>query len=282
MQTVGILLNPEKPHASEVARKLVTLLEGRGVSVLLEPTCADCVKRPDCYSEIESWTQEVEMVFVLGGDGTLLGVARQLAGRNIPILGINVGNLGFLSEAEPQDLAHAVDRIMAGEYSIERRMMLDVEWWRNGERLDQGTAFNDVGIAKGSFSRMVQCTVTMDGLPVGSYQGDGVIVSTPTGSTAYSLSCGGPVVHPNIHALLLTPICPHTLTSRPIVLPAESELEVTIEANHQEMGLTIDGQIGYCLESGDKIKIRQSIYYTYLVKWKERSFFEVVQKKLHG
>jgi NAD+ kinase len=122
----------------------------------------------------------------------------------------------------------------------------------------------------------------MNGDYVGSYMGDGVIVSTPTGSTAYSLSCGGPIVFPGIQALVLTPICPHTLTARPMVLPAESELEVIVEANHQEMGLTIDGQIGYSLQSGDQVKIRRSDDYTYLIKWKERSFFEVVQKKLHS
>lgn len=283
MRTIGIFLNQEKAHGAEVAKKLVTILEMRGVSVLLEPTLAEHIHRQDCQSELSSWSQEmVDAVFVLGGDGTLLGVARKIAGKHIPILGINIGNLGFLSEAEPHDLAKAVDRILAGEYTVERRMMLDVQWRRDGILQESGIAFNDVGIAKGSFSRMIRCTVTMNGDYVGSYMGDGVIVSTPTGSTAYSLSCGGPIVFPGIQALVLTPICPHTLTARPMVLPAESELEVIVEANHQEMGLTIDGQIGYSLQSGDQVKIRRSDDYTYLIKWKERSFFEVVQKKLHS
>lgn len=282
MQSIGIFLNPQKFDAIQVAEKLVRLLENRGVSIYLESTLAHKLNRPDLKSDWEKLAERAEMVFVLGGDGTMLGVARQLAGNNIPLLGINVGNLGFLSEAEPDDLSQAVDRIIKGDYNIERRMMLDIEWIRDEEIIEKGIAFNDVGIAKGSFSRMVQCNVRMNGMPIGSYLGDGVIISTPTGSTAYSLSCGGPIVYPEIQALLVTPICPHTLTSRPLVLPAESILEVMVEANHHDLGLTIDGQVGFGLKSGDMVKIRKSNNYTYLVKWGERSFFEVVEKKLHG
>ncbi|SFJ30746.1 NAD(+)/NADH kinase [Thermoflavimicrobium dichotomicum] len=282
MKTIGITMNLSKHHAYSVACQLIDLLEKKNVPFYLEKEMAEQLKYHRAGIVLEEFPQKVDVVFVLGGDGTLLGVARQLAKYDLPILGINVGNLGFLSEAEPSDLSTAVDRILNGDYCIEKRLMLDAELIRDGKVIERDIAFNDIGIAKGSFSRMITCRVHMDGLYLGTYSGDGVIVSTPTGSTAYSLSCGGPIVWPGIHTILLTPICPHTLTSRPMVLPKDGILEVQVNATHNEMGLTIDGQVGYSLQSGDVIRIQGSACYTQLIKWKERSFFEVVRKKLHG
>ncbi|WP_093292199.1 NAD(+)/NADH kinase [Thermoactinomyces sp. DSM 45892] len=282
MKRIGIMMNASKPHALQVAKELMQLLCEKNAFVLLEQDLASVLGRDDRGIPLKDFPNRVEIVFVLGGDGTLLGVGRELAGAKLPILGINTGNLGFLSEAEPENLGSAVDRVLNNDFCIEERMMIDAECIRNGEIVHKGTAFNDVGIAKGSFGRIVNCSVSMDGMFLGSYSGDGIIVSTPTGSTAYSLSCGGPIVWPGFQAILLTPICPHTLTSRPMVLPAESELEVRVSATHHEMGMTIDGQIGFEILEGDLIRIRRSQNQTYLVKWKERSFFEVVRKKLHG
>lgn len=282
MNRVGIMMNPDKPHAIAVANELVELLEERDAKVTLDPGLAHALKREEGSIPLGEFPERVELVFVLGGDGTLLGVARELAGSKLPILGINTGNLGFLSEAEPDNLAGAVDRILNNDFCIEQRMMLDAELFRDGEMIYSGTAFNDVGIAKGSFGRMVTCEVMMDRNYLGSYSGDGVIISTPTGSTAYSLSCGGPIVWPGFQAILLTPICPHILNSRPMILPSESILEVRVSASHHEMGLTIDGQVGLGLHKGDMIQVKRSPNETHLVKWKERSFFEVVRKKLQG
>lgn len=278
--TVGIIINRHKTNALQVAQHLIELLEQRAVSVYLERAVAVELGRPDLSLEPQVFGKRIEFVFVIGGDGTLLGVARQLAAYQIPILGINIGHLGFLSEAEPEDLSCAVDRVIDGHYYVEERLMLETELIREGHIIEHGIALNDIAIGKGSFGRMISCDVTMDGLNVGKYTGDGMIISTPTGSTAYSLSCGGPVVYPDIQALLLTPICPHTLTSRPVVMPADSNLEIRIFADHDEMELMADGQVRFCLKTNDIICIRKSPLSTRLIKWKERSFFEVVLKKL--
>ncbi|RAL27095.1 NAD(+) kinase [Thermoflavimicrobium daqui] len=275
-------MNLSKLHAYSAACHLIQLLQKKEVPFFLEQRMAEQLGHTDASIPLSEFSDKVDVVFVLGGDGTLLGIARKLAKYDLPILGINVGNLGFLSEAEPSDLSTAVDRILKEDYCIEKRLMLQAELLRNGKVIERGIALNDVGIAKGSFSRMVTCTVYMDGLYLGAYSGDGVIISTPTGSTAYSLSCGGPIVWPGIQTILLTPICPHTLTSRPMVLPKDCTLEVQVSAKHNEMSLTIDGQVGFSLQSEDIIRVQASSYNTQLIKWKERSFFEVVRKKLHG
>lgn len=282
LKTIGITINRDKPKAPTITRQLLQLLEQKGSTVYVEPETAVQLERPELGLALERFPYEVDLIFVLGGDGTLLGVARQFAAFHLPILGINVGHLGFLSESEPHDLSTAVDRVLAGDYYIEERLMLEAELVRHGQVVEKGIALNDVGIAKGSFGRMITCTVWMDGMFLGSFSGDGLIVSTPTGSTAYSLSCGGPIVYPGIQTLLLTPICPHTLTSRPMVLPAEATIEIQVTATHHEMGITIDGQLGYGLKTGDHVRVRRSPHNTLLIKWQERSFFEVVRKKLQG
>jgi NAD+ kinase len=280
LKRIGITINASKPKARELVGKLLQLLEEKGATVYLESEMALQQARPEIGLSLAEFSRKIDLVFVLGGDGTLLGVARQFAPFHLPILGINVGYLGFLSEAEPEHLATAVERVLAGDYCIEKRLMLETELIRAEEVIERGIALNDVGIAKGSFGRMITCKVLMDGMYLATYAGDGLIVSTPTGSTAYSLSCGGPIVYPGMQTLLLTPICPHTLTSRPMVVPAESILEIQVSAVHHEIGMTIDGQLGYVLETGDRVKVQRSKYHTLLVKWQERSFFEVVRKKL--
>jgi NAD+ kinase len=280
MKTIGIMANQTKPTALVVAKKLTDLIEYKGATVCLDIDLAKSMDQEKKGIPLEDFPIYVDCTFVLGGDGTLLGVARKLAGSRIPILGINLGYLGFLSEAEPEDLSGSVDRILAGEYCVEKRLMLEAEVIRQDEVVKRGISLNDIGIAKGSFSRMITCTVKMDGSFVGTYSGDGLIISTPTGSTAYSLSCGGPIVWPGLECILLTPICPHTLASRPLVLPAESTLEIEVAANHNEIGVTIDGQEGFTLERGDIVRVRKSPCSTHLIKWKERTFFEVIRKKL--
>jgi NAD+ kinase len=280
MRTIGIMANQSKPTAITVAKKLIDLIEYKGAIVFLDLDLARVTGQESKGIELDDFPIHVDCTFVLGGDGTLLGVARKLAGSRIPILGINLGYLGFLSEAEPEDLSASVDRILAGEYCVEKRLMLEAEVIRQDEVVKKGISLNDIGIAKGSFSRMITCKVKMDETYIGTYSGDGVIISTPTGSTAYSLSCGGPIVWPGLECILLTPICPHTLASRPMVLPANSTLEIEVAANHNEIGVTIDGQEGFTLESGDIVRVQQSLCSTHLIKWKERSFFEVIRKKL--
>ncbi|MED0681303.1 NAD(+)/NADH kinase [Aneurinibacillus thermoaerophilus] len=280
MTAIGIVMNKDKHNAWLVAEALVRLLEGKKAGVYIDHVVAAHIGRQDLSLPLEQFHEKVDIVFVLGGDGTLIGLAREIAPYSIPILGINLGHLGFLSESEPDDLPRAVDRILSGEYCVEERMMLQTEVFRNGERVHQSVALNDVGIAKGSFGRMIKCSVYVDDLYVGTYNGDGLIISTPTGSTAYSLSAGGPIVVPYINVILLTPVAPHSLTARPLVLPANEEIHVVVDATHNDIGLTIDGQLGYPLKINDEIVVCRSPYITPLIKWKERSFFEVVRKKL--
>lgn len=282
MKTIGIAVNKGKRNAFVVARELIILLEEKKAGVYVDSSVAKHLGREDLALPLEQFPDHVDTVFVLGGDGTLLGVARQFAHSSLPILGINLGHLGFLSEAEPDDLPHAVDRILNGEYHVEQRMMLETELVRQNNILQRFISLNDIGIAKGSFSRIIKCAVYVNDQYLTTFNGDGVIISTPTGSTAYSLSAGGPIVAPYLDCLLLTPVAPHTLSARPFIMSSEDEIRIEVDATHQDIGLTVDGQLGFKLEVQDRIIIRRSPCITSLIKWKERSFFEVVRRKLQG
>jgi NAD+ kinase len=282
VKTIGIVANKGKPEARIVARELLYLLEVRGARVVLEESIASDLGRTDIAATVDELGEQVQLICVLGGDGTLLGIARRLAGQSVPILGINLGTLGFLSEAEPEHLPHAVDNLLSGNYDIEIRTMLEATLVRKGKTLATYTAMNDIGIAKGSFCRIIQCAVYLDDAYVATFNGDGVIVSSPTGSTAYSLSAGGPIVAPNVDMLLLTPVAPHSLTARPMVLSADQVIRIEVDAVHQEMGLSIDGQFGYRLEIGDHIYVKKSPHCTPLIRWKKGAFFEAIRTKLQG
>lgn len=282
MKTIGIVANKGKPEARIVARELLYLLEKKGAQVVLEENIAQLLGRKELAVSTEQLGDKAQLICVLGGDGTLLKYARQLAGRALPILGINLGTLGFLSEAEPEHLSTAVDNLLTQRYAIEERSMLEAYLVRKGEKLASYTAMNDIGIAKGSFCRIIQCAVYLDDHYVVTFSGDGVIVSSPTGSTAYSLSAGGPIVAPNVNALLLTPVAPHSLTARPMVFSGEQQIRIEVDAIHKEMGLSIDGQFGYRLEGGDQIFIKKSPHVTPLIKWQKGSFFDTIRTKLQG
>lgn len=281
MTRIGLVVNRTKPNALDVARQLVNLIESKNACVFLEPDVGNLLQRDDLALRLSEFPGHVDVVFVLGGDGTLLSLARELAPYELPMLGINLGNLGFLSEAEPHDLPHAVDRILNGEFYVEERMMLESEIRREGRIMERFCALNDIGIGKGSFSRIISSDVYADDVYLNTYNGDGLIVSTPTGSTAYSLSAGGPIVAPHINVIVLTPVAPHDLTARPIVLSVDQELRIVVDAMHRDLGFTVDGQLGYKLETEDEVLIRRSSYNTLLIKWEQRNFFKMVRKKLH-
>jgi NAD+ kinase len=278
---IGLAINRGKPKALIVARELIPLLENKGVTVCVEPMVASHIGREDLAVPYEEFPLHVDVLFAFGGDGTILGIARDFAKHNIPILGVNLGTLGFLSEAEPEDLPDLIDAIIELQYQTENRMMLEAELFRAGEKIDSWIALNDIGIAKGSYSRMITCKLFLHDKILNKFFGDGLIISTPTGSTAYSMSAGGPIVAPNMSALLVTPVCPHSLTARPILLSPDEEITIEVNATHQEIGMSIDGQIGVQLEILDQIKIRRSPYSTKLIKWKDRSFLDVIKSKFH-
>jgi NAD+ kinase len=278
VRRVALIVNRDKPQACEVVHRLRDLLAAEGIT-----SCCAWVGKdaPELGAlAADGGFNGVELAFVLGGDGTLLGVARQLAPFGVPLLGINVGHLGFLSEADPGDLEETVRRVVDREYDLEQRLMLEAVVERDGVVTTRVIGLNDAGIAKGSFARMVRVDAYVDEVFVDSYSGDGVIVSTPTGSTGYSLSCGGPIVSPHLQVLLLTPICPHTLFSRPCVIDAMQEVRLVVDAAHEDIGLTVDGQVGVRLRPKDVVRVRRSNVQATLVKWRDREFFSVLRKKL--
>lgn len=277
MRQVALLYNPNKSQACSVRLEVYRRLTHAGIDVLdIELDYDTPVVQQNAS------IQDVELAIILGGDGTLLGVARQLAPFHIPLVGINVGHLGFLTESEPSQLEPAVERIIKGDYLLEQRLMLEAFVYRDGQELARFTALNDAGIGKGSFARMVTVDVQVNDVFVDTYTGDGVIISTPTGSTAYSLSCGGPIVSPHLQVMLITPVCPHTLFSRPCVIDCSGVIRLTVHARHTDVGLTVDGQEGTKLQNGDEIVIRKAPYETTLVRWPDREFFAVLRNKLHN
>lgn len=228
----------------------------------------------------KSLINDIDLLIVLGGDGSLLGVARTFAPFKKPILGINMGRLGYMVELEKSDL-NDLERLFNKDYTIEKRMMLSASVFRDNKEVFSGIALNDVVVAKGALSRMVHLEISADNNLVNSYHADGVVVATPTGSTAYSMSAGGSVVAPSIEAILLTPICPHALTLKPIILPDNQTVSIsaTFPANEEVM-LTLDGQEGFALTPSDVIKITKSEHTSDFIRLKNRNFFHILQQKL--
>ncbi|MDI3327677.1 MAG: NAD(+)/NADH kinase [Alicyclobacillaceae bacterium] len=282
IQSIGLAVNLDKPNATEIASALTESITARGRRVFVDEAAAAAIGRPDLGLSLDAFPGRVDVVFILGGDGTLLGYARRFARHGLPLLGFNLGHLGFLSEAEPGDLDQAVHRVLEGNFDLEQRMMLEAEVRRQGRLVDRLLALNDFAVGKGSLGRMATLRVDVDGMYVDRFAGDGLIVSTPTGSTAYSLSCGGPIVVPHLEVVILTPICPHTLSARPMIVAADRPIRILALANHSDLGLSADGQVHLRLQPGDEIVVQKSPYYTTLVQWRERRFFDVLRQKLRG
>ena len=281
----GIIANRRKPQVGEIVDDLVNWLNGKGCDVLVWEDLADKVKSGKLVS-IGEVGSECELVIALGGDGTLLRAARAVDDRLIPILGVNIGSLGFLTEVTINELYEALEEILAGSYRFEDRMNIDAVVEREGKEVGGFTGLNDIVINKGALSRVIEMRVDIDGHYLARYTADGLIVSTPTGSTAYSLSAGGPIVNPSMEAIIATPICPHTLAIRPMILAGEQVLTVEIRADQSlhgepEVTLTVDGQVGFDLASGDRITFRKSPRKTRLVLSGYRTFYEVLRDKLH-
>jgi len=279
VRTVGICLKPGERELAELIRELEKWLADRGLTVL-----------PD--AEAGRWTQarglrreeiatRADLIVVLGGDGTLLSVTRTLADRAAPVLSVNLGTLGFLAEIAPEDLFPTLVDVLEGRFRIEQRMRFDVAVERAGENLGAFTALNDAVIASTALSRMVYLQTYADGAEVTTYHGDGLIVATPTGSTAYSLSAGGPLLLSTADAIVLTPISPHALTQRPLVLPGSCSVEVhVLDPRGGGVQLTVDGQVGRALEEGDVVRVQRSAQPTLLLVPPDRNRFQVMRAKL--
>ncbi len=277
--TVGIVAKPSGAASRKVLAEILALFRRFKVKVLMDEESAHMAGAPKSLPRAEVVTGS-DLVVVLGGDGTFLSAARSVRMQGPPLVGINLGSLGFLTEIQRQDVTKALTAILKGEAEEERRLMLAVRVLCNGRLLASYTALNDVVLAKSSLARTVRLCVEVDGHPVSSYRSDGLIISTPTGSTAYSLSAGGPLVHPAMDAMLITPICPHALTNRPLLIPARARVEVSRTSGNDPIHLTVDGQTGGPFGPRDRIEVRRSRIALRLMHPFRRTFYDTLRTKL--
>lgn len=280
MQTVGIVLNVKRQDAIKVFGWLLEYLEQRNITVLLPADNAIAVERPDLAVDDAQFKARVDVAISLGGDGTLLSTARYLAGTEKPVLGVNLGQLGFLTDVELGLLPEGIELLLTGQYHLEKRTMLETAVIRQGQEISRHSALNDVVIAKGAIARLIRLKTYVDDKYVSTFPADGLIVSSATGSTGYSLSAGGPLVHPTLPVIVITPICPHTLGARSLIIADDQQVKVIVQANHSEMLLTVDGQRGVNLWPDDTIIVRKAPYVTNLIKVSGRDYFEVLHTKM--
>jgi NAD+ kinase len=279
MKSIGIVAKRNRREALALARRLVPWLRRRRRSVLLEAGAAAALGLDGGVSEAEMM-RRVDLVVALGGDGTLLSVARHSGTRAVPVLGVNLGGLGFLTDVRPEEVFRALERVLAGHFRLEHRGMLAAAVLRGGRTIRRFQALNDVVINKGALARILDLETSVDGVPLCTYKADGLILATPTGSTAYSLSAGGAIVEPSVGVMLVSPICPHTLTQRPIVLPERSRVRVVVRSPDEDVVLTVDGQEGMKLANHDVVEVHRSRNRVSLVRSPTHSFFELLRTKL--
>jgi len=281
IKCVGVVVKPNHKEARATACELSRWLEQRGINLIGKPH-----EEFDASSygieavDAEKFQTEADLIVVLGGDGTMISTARLTGDKEVPVLGINYGSLGYLTEFRIEEMFLALEKILEGDYQIDRRVMLDVEHLRDGEKLALGRVLNDVVINKAALARIIEIEVELNNLFVNSFRADGLIVSTPTGSTAYNLSAGGPIIYPSMNAVVLTPICPFTLTNRPIVVPDEDEIKIKLKNEIEGVILTLDGQIGHQIKANDRVLIRKSATTFNLVQPSNRNYFDVLRNKL--
>jgi NAD+ kinase len=279
MQNIGIFAKVQDPRCREVAGELLLWLQERGFTPLLEERLARYL---ECEDGIEGnqIPSRADLIVVLGGDGTLISVARLVGERGVPILGINLGSLGFLTEIPVSGLYGALESCLFGDCRISQRMMLNVTLFRSGEEVGSYQALNDAVINKGAPAKIITLDASVDGSFLATFKADGLIIASPTGSTGYSLSANGPIVDPTIDCLLITPICSHTLTNRPIVVSADTEITIILNSQIENVMLTLDGQVGIPLEYGDEIHVSRAKYRTRLILSDDTDYFTVLRTKL--
>jgi NAD+ kinase len=285
MNRIGIVAKRNKPEAVAVVRNLVEWLRPKKIQVyvekeieeLLSPTLSEGYWKSVERKEMPS---HVEMIVVLGGDGTLLSVGRQVWDRNIPILGVNLGGLGFLTEITLDELYSVLERVLRDDFEINERETLKAGVIRRGKRIVEFIVLNDAVINKGALARIIDLETTINGEYLSTFRSDGLIISTPTGSTAYNLSAGGPIVYPSLHTIIITPICPHTLTIRPIIIPDDVKIRALLKSRDEEVTLTLDGQQGFTLEFEDVVEVGKAEGRILLIKSPYRHYFELLREKL--
>jgi NAD+ kinase len=280
MLQAAIISKPQKPEVAGILRDLIAWLEARNYHYLLDPDSAAYIDAPNPIERVDLPKHKPNLVIVLGGDGTLLAAARAFAGTTTPILSVNLGALGFLTEISLSELYSTLDAWCNNCAEIEVRSMMHAQHMRDGRTLSDWEALNDVVVAKGTISRMGDFSVEIDNQAVATFRADGVIVSTPTGSTAYNLAADGPIVMPSVNALVVTPICPHLLTIRPIVMPGESSVNIKVVGVPNEIYLTVDGQQAIELQQGDTVHCQRSEHSVRLLRHHANGLFNVLRSKL--
>jgi len=285
MNRIGIIAKQNKPEAIPIARNLVEWLQPKKIEVYMEEGMVKQFQPPLAGPHLNSIRREdiprkVEMIIVLGGDGTLLSVARLVGDHDVPILGVNLGGLGFLTEITLEELYRVLAKVVQGDFVTDERVVLNASVIRRGERMAEFIVLNDAVINKGALARIIDLETTINGEYLTTFKSDGLILSTPTGSTAYNLSAGGPIVYPSLHCIIITPICPHTLTNRPIMIPDDVEIRATLKTKQQEVILTLDGQQGFTLEFEDVVEVKKAEGHIFLIKSPYRHYFEVLREKL--
>lgn len=279
MTKIGIVCKPKKGAAEPALLRLVEWLEARQFEVFLDLESAALIGRssPSTREEI---SRQVNLLVVLGGDGTMLSMARNTVGLDVPILGVNLGNLGFLTEVSQERLYTALERIFAGDHDLEIRPLLQGRVLRGGKPIFSKEALNDVVIGKSALARIIDLEAYVNGCFVTTYRADGLVLASPTGSTGHSLSAGGPILMPSLPAIILNPICPFTLSNRPLVLPDSASVTIVMKTSGQDVHVTMDGQVGCPLEAQDVVEVKKSSHSVHLIKLPENDYFSLLRNKL--
>ena len=285
IKRIGLVLKPHQPEALETICELTQWLTARGIELVGGPEIErDRIQQQTGCSvrEVPSdkLAQEVDLVLVLGGDGTMIATARMIRDSDVPVLGVNFGGLGYLAEFRIEELHSALEAILAENYRLDKRVMLSVELLRGQESITKNRVLNDVVINKSALARIIEIEAYFNQQFVNSFRADGLIVSTPTGSTAYNLSAGGPVIFPSMNAIVITPICPFTLSNRPIVVPDDADIELRLKTDKEDVALTLDGQVGFALQVEDRVMIKKSNTTFKLIQPANRNYFDVLRDKL--
>ena len=285
IKRIGVVVKPHHPEALQTLCSLTEWLSSRGITLVGGPAIDRERIEHQTGCAIESVADQelaksVDLMLVLGGDGTMIATARMIGDTEVPVIGVNYGGLGYLAEFPIDELFSALEDILGGKYKVQQRVMLSVELWRGDELITRNRVLNDVVVNKSALARIIEIEAYLNDQFVNSFRADGLIVATPTGSSAYNLSAGGPIVFPSMNAIVITPICPFTLSNRPIVVPDDSMIEVRLKTKNEEVALTLDGQVGFPLQAGDRAVIRKSCASFNLVQPPNRNYFDVLRDKL--
>jgi NAD+ kinase len=276
---IGIITKPNEPRAAELAARIAEWSAVHEINLFVNDRVKDLP--PGTFSaSARDIADNCDVLVALGGDGTMIATARLVSGRGTPVLGVNLGTLGYLTEFAAEDVIPALEAVIRGNYEVDLRMMLDWRVVRDGDQVGAGSALNDIVVNKSALARIIDIDCAVGSHYVTTFRADGLIISTPTGSTAYNLSAGGPIIAPGVEAIAIAPICPHALTNRPLVLPQYAEIKLRINTREQEVMITSDGQTGMPLKSDDLVEIKKSAKTFNTIAAKDRDYFEILRSKL--